>query len=116
MWTAMPSTTNFQPGDLVLVDFPFVGGKVTKTRPALVILDTGDADLVVARVPPQSVSASLDVQITDWHGAGLLAASIVRLHKLATLEKSLVHRTLGSLQPGDRMKVSAVMSQVYGNW
>jgi mRNA interferase MazF len=112
----MRSTTNFQPGDLILVDFPFVGGKHAKTRPAPVILDKGDADLVVARVTTQSVSASLDVPVTDGQGAGLLAPSIVRLHKLATLEKSLVQRVLGSLRPGDRKQVSAVMSQVYGNW
>ncbi len=112
----MPSTTTYQAGDLILVDFPFVGGRQTRTRPALVILDTGDADLVVARVTTQSVSASQDVLITDWRGAGLLAASTVRLHKLATLEKSLVHRVLGSLQPVDRNQVSAVMKQLYGNW
>src|SRR4051812_13102044 len=53
-------------------------GRQTKTRPALVILDTGDADLVVARVTTQAVSAAQDVPITDWQGAGLLAAPIVR--------------------------------------
>src|SRR5437588_8585715 len=109
MPTAMPSTTNYQPGNLILVDFPFAGGRQAKTRPALVILDTGDADLVVARVTTQSVSASLDVPITDWQGAGLLAASMVRLHKLATLEKPLVHRVLGSPQQSDRNQVPAVM-------
>jgi len=70
----------------------------------------------VARVTTQAVSSSQDVPITDWQGAGLLAASIVRLHKLATLEKSLVHRVLGSHQPADRNQVSAVMKQIYGNW
>jgi mRNA interferase MazF len=108
--------TNYQPGDLILVAFPYAGGRQTKTRPALVILDTGDADLVVARVTTQPVSAAEDVPITDWQGAGLLAASIVRLHKLATIEKSLVHRVLGSLQPTDRNQVSAVMQRVFGNW
>src|SRR5271154_5412429 len=106
MRTAMPSTTNYQAGDLILVDFPFAGGKQVKTRPALVILDTGDADLVVARVTTQPVSATQDVPITDWQGAGLLAASTVRLHKLATIEKWLVHRVLGSLQPADRTQIA----------
>ena len=112
----MPSMISYQAGDLILVDFPFAGGKQVKTRPALVILDTGDADFVAARVTTQAVSASQDVPISDWQGAGLLAASIVRLHKLATLEKSLVRRVLGSLQPADRKQVSAVMKQHYGTW
>src|SRR5271156_2151916 len=104
----MPSMTSYQTGDLILVDFPFAGGKQVKTRPALVILDTGDADVVAARVTTQAVSAPQDVPISDWQGAGLLAASIVRLHKLATLEKSLVPRILGRLPPADPMQVSAV--------
>jgi mRNA-degrading endonuclease toxin of MazEF toxin-antitoxin module len=49
----MQSTTTFQPGDLVLVAFPFVGSAQSKRRPALVILDTGDDDIVVARVTTQ---------------------------------------------------------------
>jgi mRNA interferase MazF len=112
----MPSTTNFQAGDLILVDFPFAGGKQVKTRPALVILDSGDADLVVARVTTQSVSAYYDVPITDWQGAGLLAPSSVRLHELATLEKSLIRRVLGSLQQADRNQVSAKLKQACGSW
>ena len=72
---AMPSTTSYQAGDLILVDFPFAGGRQVKTRPALVILDTGDADLVVARVTTQAVSSSHDVPIIDWQAAGLLAAT-----------------------------------------
>jgi mRNA interferase MazF len=39
---------NYQPGDLVLVAFPFTGGG-SKVRPALVLLDTGDDDILVAR-------------------------------------------------------------------
>lgn len=42
--------TNYQPGDLVLIAFPYAGGMQSKQRPGLVILDTGDADVVVARV------------------------------------------------------------------
>ena len=57
-----------------------------------------------------------DVLITNWQGAGLLAPSVVRLHKLATLEKVLVRNRLGNLQPADRQQISAVMRQTYGNW
>jgi len=71
---------------------------------------------VVARVTTQAASAYHDVPITDWQGAGLLAPSSVRLHKLATLEKSLIRRVLGGLQQTDRNQVSAMLKQAYGTW
>jgi mRNA interferase MazF len=46
----MSSTTTYQAGDVVLVDFPMTVSGPGKPRPALVILDTGDADVVLARV------------------------------------------------------------------
>ena len=105
-----------QPGDVVLVAFPFSGGSSVKARPALVLLDTGDSDVVVARITTQLRPTPCDVFLTDWQGAGLLAPSMVRLHKLATLEKGLVHRALGSLQSPDRAAVAAVLRQTFQNW
>ncbi len=112
----MPSMTNYQAGDLVLIAFPYVGDGQAKNRPALIILDTGDADLVLARVTTQPASTPFDVQINDWQAAGLLAPSSVRLHKLATLDKNLIRRRLGSLAKLDRQKVSSVIRQTYGSW
>ncbi len=108
--------TNFRPGDLVLVQFPYAGSTQTKQRPALVVLDTGDADVVVARVTTQPYQTPNDVAIADWQGAGLLAPSVVRAHKLATLEKALVRRRLGILQSVDRQRISAIIRQILGNW
>jgi mRNA interferase MazF len=106
----------YKPGDVVLVKFPFTSGAGSKLRPALVILDTGDADLVVARITTQSSISPFDVVLMDWHGAGLLAPSTARLHKLATLEKSDIQRTLGSLQASDRQKIAASLRHALGPW
>jgi mRNA interferase MazF len=108
--------TNYQLGDLVLVAFPHTGKTRTKNRPALVVLDTGDADVVVARVTTQLYQTSHDILIMDWPGAGLLAPSVARLHKLATLEKTIIRRKLGQLQPTDRQRVASVLQQTYGTW
>ena len=54
--------TLYKPGDVVLVEFPFASGVGSKLRPALVILDTGDVDLVVARITSQT---SLIYEVTD---------------------------------------------------
>ena len=108
--------TNYLPGEIVLVAFPFSGGQSAVIRPALVILDSGDADVLMARVTTQLYSTSFDVPIKDWRGAGLLASSVVRLHKLATLEKNLIHKRLGALLPADKAAVSSIMRQTYSTW
>jgi mRNA interferase MazF len=112
----MPSTTNFQAGDLVLVDFPFTVSGPGKARPALVILDTGDADLLLARVTTQQQNTVYDVPLNGWKQAGLLAFSTVRMHKMATLAKSRVLRRLGALDTADRQQVAAVLGQIAASW
>ncbi|MBI2477816.1 MAG: type II toxin-antitoxin system PemK/MazF family toxin [Planctomycetia bacterium] len=112
----MPSTTTYQPGDLLLIAFPFSGGSQIKTRPALVVLDASDDDVVVARITTQPHHTPYDVLLADWHNAGLLAPSTVRLHKVATLEKTLIRRKLGELQSADRANIAAVLRTMYGQW
>jgi hypothetical protein len=65
--------TTYQPGDIVLVAFPFTGGASSKDRPALVLLDGGDADILAARVTTQPYQTPFDVRLSDWQQAGLLA-------------------------------------------
>lgn len=103
-------------GDIVLVAFPYSSGVQSRTRPALIILDTGDPDVLVARITTQLYQTPHDVTIADWRGAGLLARSVVRLHKLATLEKALLQRRLGALQPADHHAVAAVLQRTLGSW
>jgi mRNA interferase MazF len=111
----MPSTINYQPGDLVLVEFPFTGPG-TKLRPALVVLDSGDADVLLARVTTQPQTTPYDIHLTDWRQAGLLAPSFVRLHKLATLSKARIQRRLGALEAADRGQVSEALKQLTVAW
>jgi mRNA interferase MazF len=98
------------------VDFPFTTSGPAKARPALVVLDTGDADVVLARVTTQAQNTPFDVAISGWQQAGLLAPSTVRVHKLATLAKSRVRRHLGSLAVGDRQQVIAVLQSIAASW
>jgi len=108
--------TNYRHGEIVLVFFPFVGGTGGKVRPAMVLLDTGDADLVVTRITSNSPQTPMDVSITDWKGANLLFPSTVRLDKPVTVLKTDVQRLIGELQPADRQSVAAVLKQTFGSW
>jgi mRNA interferase MazF len=108
--------TNYQIGELLLVDFPFTTTGPGKPRPALVILDSGDADVLLARVTTQPYTSPFDVSIMGWQQAGLLAPSVVRLHKLATLAKSRVHKHLGTLEIADRQAVALALRAIASAW
>jgi mRNA interferase MazF len=104
---------NYRPGEIVLLSFPFADAITAKRRPALVLLDTGDEDIVVARVTSQVAQGPFDVELVEWQGAGLLLPSVVRVHKVATLEKHLVERRLGTLTANDWARVQAVIQQLW---
>ena len=107
---------NYLAGDLILTAFPYASGAQAKVRPALVLLDMGDVDVLVARVTTKPHRTPYDVTLTGWRQAGLRAPSVVRLHKVATLEKNLIVQTLGRIGQGDRSKISAVLQQTFGSW
>ena len=77
-------------GDVVLLKFPFTDGKSYKRRPALIINDYDDGDIIVCRITSQICETPNDVNITDWGKSGLRLPSVIRVHKMATLEKDLV--------------------------
>ena len=105
--------TRFDFGEVVLVHFPQTAAPGTKLRPAVVILDIGDQDLVVAPVTSIPRHGPGDLPISAWHQAGLHAASWVRLAKVNTLLKQEVARKIGRLSPEDRQLVDASWHGVY---
>jgi len=105
----------YRSGEIVLLSFPFADTAGAKRRPALVILDTGDEDIIVARVTSQAAQTPFDVELAEWQKAGLLLPSVVRVHKVATLEKRLVERRLGALTSGDWAQVRARIRQLWAS-
>lgn len=106
---------NYRPGEVVLLTFPFTDEAEAKWRPALVLLDTGDADIVVARMTSQIARTTFDVELVKWQQSGLPLPSVVRVHKLATLEKRLVERRLGVLAASDWARVKAKIQQLWAS-
>ena len=109
----------YQFGDLVLVPFPFTDQTATKQRPAVVIssadLNTQRPDLIVMAVTSQlKPSATLgEVEIVEWQKAGLLKPSVIK-PVIATLEKSLVRKQLGTLEPKDNESLRAAFKLIIG--
>ena len=104
---------NYCPGDIILLSFPFADVTTAKRRPALVLLDTEDEDIIVARITSQIVRTPFDVELVEWQQADLLLPSVVRVHKVATIENCLIERKLGTLTESDWAKVRAVIQHLW---
>lgn len=84
-------------GDIVLIPFPFTDLTGLKNRPALVLISAED-DVTVAFISSQIKSYSeTDIQIQTSVINGLKKTSVIKISKLATLEKDLVLGKLGIL-------------------
>ena len=91
-------------GDIVLLKFPFTDGKSLKKRPALIINDYDDGDIIVCRITSQIYDTKNDYYLDNWSEAGLKLPSVVRVHKIATLDKSLVETSMGKLNEISKKK------------
>lgn len=58
-------------GDIVLLKFPFTDNTSSKKRPALIINDFADNDIVVCRITSQIYNTKNDVIIDNWEESGL---------------------------------------------
>ena len=99
-------------GDIVLLKFPFTDGKNYKRRPALIISDFDDGYIIVCRITSQIYETSFDVYLDNWEKFGLKLPSVIRVHKLATLEKDLVEATMGKIDNPTRAKISTIIKKL----
>jgi mRNA interferase MazF len=108
--------TSYEFGDVVLVHFPQSGTTARKQRPGIVVLDIGDADLVIAPVTSKPRTQAGDIQLTSLSGTGLIRPSWMRLAKVATLLKTDLVRSLGRLNPADRNQVAQTWQTLYATF
>lgn len=99
-------------GDIVLLKFPFTDGKTFKKRPALIINDYNDGDIIVCRITSQIYNTLYDISVDNWGKSGLKLPSVIRVHKLATLEKDMVEIIMGQIDNSIKEKVRAIIKQL----
>ena len=97
-------------GEVFLCEFPFTSGARSKARLALVLFDL-QLDAVICRVTSAIRTGPLDVALLDWQTAGLLKASVARLDRIVTAEKSVFLRRLGVLSARDAEAVRRTWNQ-----
>ncbi|HAL81775.1 MAG TPA: growth inhibitor [Mucilaginibacter sp.] len=96
---------NYNLGEIVLVKFPFTNNLGFKKRPALIIKDTNDGDVIVCRITSKLYDSSYDIELKNWSQNGLQLPSVIRVHKMASLEKDMIDRTLGEVDNNVKAQV-----------
>jgi mRNA interferase MazF len=99
-------------GDIVILKFPFTDGRTFKRRPALIINENMDGDVIVCRITSNSCNTEQDVYIDEWKNYGLKLPSVIRVHKIATLEKAIVETVLGSINQPLKERVKTMISDL----
>ena len=84
-------------GDLVLIPFPFTDLSGSKLRPALILAET-PLDVTVSFITTQlQWQESTDILLQPNVTNGIKKISLIRLSKMATIDKTLVKGKIGSI-------------------
>ena len=84
--------------DIILIPFPFTDLTGNKLRPAIVLIEIGQ-DLTICFITTQLKWEELtDIELLPTKYNGIKKPSLIRLSKIATVDKSLAVGKLGELQ------------------
>ena len=100
-------------GDLVLINFPFTDLSGSKLRPAVVLTQT-NLDLTVCFITTQiQWQEQTDVLLNPNSTNGLKRISLVRLSKIATIDKSLSKGLLGRLNQNELSELNSNLKLLF---
>jgi mRNA interferase MazF len=106
-------------GDVVLTRFPFTDLTGASLRPALVVsLGQIGEDIILAAISSvfRGILAPTDYTVNATHPefamTGLRITSVFRIHKLATVERSVIIRRLGHIGPRLQAEVDRLLRVV----
>ena len=106
---------------IVLVPFPFDDFSAIKVRPAISLTsEIGKYEhiiiaLISSKIPDDLNESDLVIKINtdDWIGTGLTVDSVIRLHKIVTIPKSLIKRRLGTINSRVKSELANKIKQLF---
>lgn len=113
-----------RPGEICLANFPFGDIAGMKLRPVLVLAGPIGPipEVLVAYIssvlPPAVLPPDLvlDPAKPEFSSTNLKTASVLRLHKLATIHASMIVRHLGDLPDGQKPAMTAKLRDLLAAW
>jgi len=111
----------YKQGDIILVPFPFTDLSGEKVRPALIVsnIEKGD-DITLCFISSIIPGKILDSEVIikkdgeNFKDTGLKINSIIKVTKIATLEKKVILGKLGSLDFVNLLKVKIIIKKYFG--
>jgi len=101
-------------GDIVLIPFPFTDLSGSKKRPALTLI-SGDLDLTVSFISTQlHWEEPTDLLLQPNPSNGLKKPSLVRIGKIATIDKELVIGKLGHIEDEKIKELDSKLTRIFG--
>lgn len=108
---------------IVLVPFPFDDFSDSKVRPALCLTsEIGKYNQVIiafisSKIPEDLVDSDVIIrkQSNEFQGTGLTVDSVIRLHKIVTIPKSIIKRKLGEINKSVELEIKEKLRQLFNN-
>jgi len=106
---------------VVLVPFPFDDLSYSKVRPSLCLTsEIGNFNQVIiafisSKIPDDLTESDLIIKknSNNWQSTGLTIDSVIRLHKMVTIPKSLIKRKLGRINNETALIVTEKVKQLF---
>jgi len=106
---------------IVLVPFPFDDFSASKVRPALCLTEEISiySHVIIAFISSKIGEDLIDSDIIikkdsiNWKGTGLTVDSIIRLHKMVTIPKSLIKRRLGTINKSIEIEIKNRIQKIF---
>jgi mRNA interferase MazF len=100
-------------GDIVLIPFPFTDLSGNKLRPALVLAEN-TLDITVSFITTQlQWQEPTDIMLQPQTKNGIKKLSIVRLSKIATIDKSLIVGIIGSMSSTQILELNQKLKSIF---
>lgn len=100
-------------GNIILIPFPFTDLSGNKLRPALILAES-NLDVTVSFVTTQlQWQAPTDILLQPGSQNGIKKTSLVRLSKIATIDRSLVVGIIGSINSAQVIELNVKLKLIF---
>ena len=88
--------------DIILIHFPYTDFTTSKIRPALIISNKSienSEDVICCLITSNLTASGISLSQTDLESGKLHFDSIVRPHRIFTINRSIIKKRIGTINP-----------------